>query len=234
MTPACSKIVWCFSLLCVASVIHAQELPAKTGKDDLATDANKLIDGLPALANPGTLTSDGAVITVQQAKARLEQAQKKLQRWEKLLKQGVLSKAEVEHCTIEVAEDLAGYEHANVLELQRQLTASQQRPAGAAPDSALVEAAMQSLKSAQEAAAKADVQLLQTKLDLAKINLERQHKLYEMKMISQASLQEAEAQVQKIADQKALQEQARVQAQTAAGGPAITPAADSPKPDSPK
>lgn len=209
--------IWWFGTLGVVAICHGQELPAKNGKDDLATDATKLLNDLPALTDPGTSGAEGPILTVQQAKARLDQAQKKLLRWEKLFKEGVLSKSEVEYCTIEVAEDLARYEHANVTELQRQLASAHQRPAGAAPDPALVETASQSLKSAQEAAAKADVQLLQTKFDLAKINLERQRKLFEMKLISHASVQDAEALVQKIADQKALHDQAQASATATAG-----------------
>jgi len=198
-----------------AAPAPAQDLPAKPATEDMAGDATKLLDDLPALTDPGDTADGGPVISVKQAKTRLEQAQKKMQRWEKLFKDGVLSRAEVERSTVAVAEALARYEHANVAEIQRQLAEEKQRVAGGATDQGLIASATESLKSAQAAAAKAEAQLLQTKYDLAKINVERQRKLYEMKLISKAGLIEAEALVQKFADLKALQEAAPEGALTA-------------------
>jgi multidrug resistance efflux pump len=181
----------------------AQQLPTKGPSEDLESDASHLLNDLPTLTDPGISATDGQKFTVEQAKARLVQTQHKLQKWEKLFKDGVLSQSEVERCTVELADALARYEHANLEELRRQLAAVMERAGQGGVDQALIDAAKAGVASAQDSAAKADAQLFQTKFDLAKVNLERQRRLYEEKLISKAAMEDAAALVQRLAAQKA-------------------------------
>ena len=175
----------------------------KGTKEDLEADATRLLNDLPTLTDPvNTAAAEGPALTLEQAKTRLAQAQRKLQRWEKLLKDGVLSRSEVERCTVELAEALDRYTHANLAELQRELASAKERVAKGTADQAMVDAAAAAIESTQLAVAKADAQLFQTKFDLAKVNLERQRRLFAEKLISRAALQEAEALVQRLAEQK--------------------------------
>ncbi len=189
----------------------------------MPADASKLLDDLPSLVDPAENATTGPALTIQQAKDRLAQSQKKLVRWEKLFKDGVLSKSEVERCTVEVAEALARYEHANVTELQHQLASAKDRTPGTPVDQSLITTASDALKSAETAAGKADTQLLQTKYSLAKINLDRQRKLYQLRMISLAAVQDAESLVQKFEEQKALEDEKANPAPAAPPEPPIPP-----------
>lgn len=205
MNPVLPKTAWLCAFF-ASAILRGQELPAKGGAQEMEKEATKLLNDLPALTDPNEDATDSPDLSVQDAKKRLERSQKKMVRWEKLLSDGVLSKSEVERCTVEVAEGLARYEHALVQDIQKQLASAKERVAGGAADQGLIQGAMDSLKSAQASAQKADEQLLQTKFDLAKINLERQRKLYAMKMGSKAAVEEAQALVQKFSDRKALQQ----------------------------
>ncbi len=194
----------CFcGFLSLALAARAQQLPAKSGGDDLEQSANHLLEDLPPLVDEQGKALPVGKTSVEQARNRLQAAQRKSQRWDKLFRQGILSKAEAERCAIEVSTALAALEHANVDEAQSQLEAIQKRVSEGSADKALADSAEASLKSSQEAAAKADAQLLQTKLDLAKINLGRQQLLYNERLVSHSALNAAQAQVQKLTDQQA-------------------------------
>ncbi len=181
------------------------QLPAKAPHDDMAADASHLINDLPTLSAPPDTPDDGAPLSAQDAKTRLGRAQKKMLRFQKLLKDGVVSQMEVERCTIELAEALARYEHSNLTELQRQLTSAQDRVKQGSADQALVDAASTAVESATASTAKADAQMMQTKFDLAKINLARQQKLFSEKLISRVALREAEDLVQRVTEEKEAQ-----------------------------
>jgi multidrug resistance efflux pump len=177
--------------------------PAKSVQEDLEADASRLLNDLPTLTDPENApVADGQKLTVAQAKVRLARAQQKLQRWEKLFKDGVLSQSEVERCTVELADALARYEHSNLEELRRQLAAVMERSAQSGVDQTMIDAAKAGVASAQTSTARADAQLFQTKFDLAKVNLERQKRLYEEKLISRAALEEAEGLVRRLQEQK--------------------------------
>jgi multidrug resistance efflux pump len=218
MTPATSRKA-CLCLCCITLLARAAEPPAgkpsvplvpsappaqaANPRENLEEEATKLLNDLPTLTDPGTTAADGPAQTVQQARTRLLQTQKKMLRWEKLLKDGVLSQSEVERCTVELAEALARYEHANLDEMRRQLASAQERVAAGSADQTLVDASKASINSAQASASRADAQLFQTKYDLAKINLERQRRLFAEKLISKAALLAAEEMVQRLEEQKA-------------------------------
>jgi len=153
MTPATSRKA-CLCLCCITLLARAGEPPAakppapptlpaqpanpretwKKKRPDCQRSANP---HRPRHHRRGWSRPD-----VQQAKTRLLQTQNKMLRWEKLLKDGVLSRSEVERCTVELAEALARYEHANLDELRRQLASVHERVAAGSADQALVEAGM--------------------------------------------------------------------------------------------
>ncbi|HEY2344166.1 MAG TPA: hypothetical protein VGH90_14075 [Chthoniobacteraceae bacterium] len=177
--------------------------PSKILKEDLEAEASHLLNDLPTLTDPENApVADGQKFTVGEAKVRLARMQQKLQKWEKLFRDGVLSQSEVERCTVELADALARYEHANLEELRRQLASVMERSAQGGVDQSLVDAAKAGVASAQASTARADAQLFQTKFDLAKVNLERQKRLYDEKLISKAALEEAEGLVRRLQAQR--------------------------------
>ncbi len=205
--------------LALVSSAAGPELPSKAGVEDLDSDASRLINDLPSLTDPEGAASDGEPLTLERARKRLQQAQRKQIRWELLLKQGVLSQSEVERCTVEVADALAHYERANRDRRRSECAAIQDRLSKGAADQALGDSAAAALRAAEAASAKADAQLLQTRYDLAKINLARQRRLYAEKMIALAAVQDAEALVQKFDRLKTIQEQSRAMADPKTAGP---------------
>jgi multidrug resistance efflux pump len=137
-------------------------------------------------------------MTVEEAKAALDRAREKQQRWEKLARKGVLSRAEAESCAVEVADALARHERARVAQLTADLTALQERQAKGQASAELVESAKRSLQTAAELSASADQQARQTRITYARTNVERHRKLYSAGLISRIQMQKAEAALRKV------------------------------------
>lgn len=182
-----------------ASAARAQELPTKSAPEvfDFEPQVN-LLQPVPEVGAIPVTTSFEAAAAAERARTRLERARQKKTRWEKLARQGVLSKAEAERCAIEVSEALVHYERARVEQQQRELAALQQRVAGGSVELALVAAAEASLESAQQLAAGADAQFQQTRLRAAEVSLERHRRLFTERLVSRAQLRRAEDAVARL------------------------------------
>ena len=191
-------------LVCVATAwpsARAQDLPVKTGPDDLEAEAKKLMEELPDLNDDSdefAPTGEPPDAAVERTKGALERARKKQQRWEKLARQGVLSRAEAEQCVVEVADALARHERARVNQFQAQLTALQQRQAKGEAGAELVASAQGDLQSAEELCATAEAQARQTRLAHARTTLDRHKKLFAAGLVSRMQLQRAESNVRKL------------------------------------
>lgn len=186
-------------LLLPALAPAAPELPVK--------DPGEIIEGLPNLnaMDEGAKAPEPAPtapLTVEQATARLESARRKLARWEKLARQGVLSRAEAESCAPEVSEALVRYQRACLARAVAELAAVQAR--GAEP--ALRENAAADVETARQLLAEAEAQALQSKLRLAQATLDRTRRLFAEKLIGRGQVERAQAAL------------AALQTQAAAGG----------------
>ncbi len=164
---------------------HAQDLPVKD--KSLESEAAELIEGLPNLTELPLKPDATGPIPVAKAQARLEAARQKQQRWEKLARQGVLSRMEAERCQVEVANALLVYERACCAE------------ALAGHDPAAIASCQARLTAAQS-------NLHQTQLTLARNNLARFRKLRAENLVSAWQLNTAESRVKQLEDQVALAE----------------------------
>lgn len=201
---------YCASLLtgfCLAVAISAQELPTKSGPEDLEAEAKRLMDDLPILDKEEAIIkgeidqpdpNEDPNSAVERLKAAWERAQAKQKRWEKLARQGVLSRMEAESCVVEVADAFARHEQARVSLLRQQLADIQDRVSRGEADKTLAEAAAASLQSAMEMAALAEKQAHLSRLELARNNLDRHRKLHAAGLVSRVQLQRAESRVQKL------------------------------------
>lgn len=195
--------------LAIASAT-AQDLPTKSGPEDLEAEAKQLMDELPQLkeeaevadvAVPGELPE----ATVERTKGALERARQKQQRWEKLARQGVLSRAEAEACVVEVADALARHERARVTQLRADLAALQQRQSRGEASPDLVTSAETALATAAQFSATADQQARTARLENARMNVERHRKLFSGGLVSRVQMQRAEANLRKLeSDEPAL------------------------------
>ena len=116
-------------------------------------------------------------IDVERAKTDLDRAQRKEQRWEKLLKTGVLSKVEAESSVLATARARARYETARVADQQRALDGLRQRVAAGQLTADAVKAAESALQTAQTMSAEADAALQRTERLIADANADRQRRL---------------------------------------------------------
>lgn len=193
-----------FSVLFALNTIfaaHAQDLPVKDASEDLEAEAKKLMEDLPRLDSEGVvepILTDPSKMTVEEAKAALDRAREKQQRWEKLARKGVLSRAEAESCAVEVADALARHERARVTRLKADLAALEERQTRGEASPDLVESARKSLQTAVELSASADQQARQTRIANARTNVERHRKLFAAGLISRIQMQKAEAALQKV------------------------------------
>ncbi len=132
-------------------------------------------------------------IDVDRAKTELDRAQRKEQRWQKLLKTGVLSRVEAEACVLATARARARYEKARVAAQQRALDELRKRVAGGQLSADTASAAESALKTAQTMAAAAEANLQRTELLLAETNVDRQRRLLTLGVGSKTQLQRAES-----------------------------------------
>lgn len=186
-------------LLCVQAV--AQDLPTKITSDapeGFDFEPRLMLQDIPEVAEMPAATVEEASAAVEKAKVRLELARTKQQRWQKLAKQGVLSRAEAESCSLLVAEALVKYQKCCAEHLAQQLEVLRQRLVEGSADASLVETTEASLTSAKELAADAESQLQKTRLEAAKVNLERHQRLFNARLVSKAQLQRAENRLLKL------------------------------------
>ena len=132
-------------------------------------------------------------INVDRAKAAFERAQRKEQRWQKLVKSGVLSRVEAEASVLATARARARYERARVTAQQRALEELKSRAAGGQLSADTVSAAESALQTAQTMAADAEANLRRTELLLAETNVERQRRLLVLGAGSKTQLKRAES-----------------------------------------
>jgi multidrug resistance efflux pump len=151
-------------------------------------------DVLPGKELPTfTLLPPEPVLDVERARADLERAQRKEQRWEKLFKSGVLARVEAEACVLATARARARYENVRVADQQRALEELRQRAAGGQVTTDAVQAAESALQTARTMASEAGAALRRTELLLAEANVDRQRRLIALGAGSKGQLQRAES-----------------------------------------
>ncbi len=190
--------VWLGALL-IAAPVFAQDLPTSPVTDSaLEFEPQLMLQDIPDLPELAITTEPEATEAVEKAKRRLDQARGKQARWQKLAKQGVLSRSEAESCAIDVATALVRHEQARAEQLRLQLEAVRQRIAGGNADATLGEAAEASWKSAVALAEEAATKLLATRRESAEVNLQRHRRLRSAGLVSPGQLKRAEAALLKL------------------------------------
>ena len=187
------------ALALCASVLAAEtDLPRKqsgeTPDAGAALFRSEIGDVLPGQELPiFELLPPEPALDVDRAKTDLDRAQRKEQRWQKLVKTGVLSRAEAEATVLATARARARYEKARVAAQQRALEELRQRVAGGQLSADTASAAESALKTAQTMAAAAEANLQRTELLLAETNVDRQRRLLTLGVGSKTQLKRAES-----------------------------------------
>lgn len=170
--------------------VFGQQLPVKGSAGDLQKEAAQLIDGLPSLTEPPVAAgTPERTLTVEQAEKRLAEAKRKQERWTKLAKTGVLSKAEAEGCAVEVAQAAVRCAKVHLAEAQENFDRAEKESAGEAA------AALENAKAAME---QATADFNQTRLQVAQTSLQRFRVLYAEHLVTKPQLQVMEARVAKF------------------------------------
>jgi multidrug resistance efflux pump len=191
-------IVWLGAILIVAP-LSAQELPTNPNPEAaLDFEPQLMLQDIPDLPAIEVTSEPDAQDAVEKAKRRLEQARNKQARWQKLAKQGVLSRAEAESCAVEVARALVRHEQARCDLLRLQLEGIRKRAGTEGANASLEETAEASWKQAVELAAEAAKKLQETEKEAAEVNLHRHRRLHSAGLVSKRQLQRAEAAVLKF------------------------------------
>lgn len=185
--------------LLLAAPLCGQDLPTSPAPEAAFDfEPQLMLQDIPDLPDAGSATEPEAATALEKAKAQLDQARSKQTRWQKLAKQGVLSRAEAESCAVEVASALVRHEQARAEHLRLQLEAIRQRIAGGSADASLAEAAEAAWKNAVELAEEAAHKLQETRRESAEVNLERHRRLHSAGLVSKVQLQRAEAALQEF------------------------------------
>lgn len=196
--PSSRGIVWLGAIL-IAAPLSAQELPTEPNPEAaLDFEPQLMLQDIPEIPAIEVTTEPEAQEAVEKYKRRLEQARNKQTRWQKLAKQGVLSRAEAESCAVEVAKALVKHEQARCDLLRLQLEGIRKRTGTDGANASLAETAEASWKQAVELAAEAAQKLKDTERESAEINLQRHRRLHSAGLVSKGQLQRAEAAVLKF------------------------------------
>jgi hypothetical protein len=168
-------------LLALSMATAAQELPSKGDAKDPERAAAELFDALPDLSKLEDRAAPlpAPTLSVAKAEARLAAATRKAERWEKLARQGVVSRVEAETAMMDRYLAALFCEQARLAEARAAQAAT---PEGAA----LVEAA-------QERVAAAEEEWHRAKLETTRRNLARIKTLYAERLVTKAHVQRIEA-----------------------------------------
>ena len=150
-------------------------------------------DVLPGKELPSFALPPEPALDVERAKAELERAQRKEQRWQKLFQAGVLARVEAEATVLATARARAKYAEARVAEQQRALEDLRRRAGSGQLSADAVSAAESALHTAQAMAAEAEAVLRRTQLLLAETNVDRQRRLLTLGAGSKSQLERAES-----------------------------------------
>jgi membrane fusion protein (multidrug efflux system) len=190
---------------CTALAIALLMLGHARGADDLPERSpGERLDFEPSLQltdiepEPAGAASSAPPIDLARAKATLDNARRKQQRWQQLARRGVLSKAEVESSELQVARAAAKYEAARVRQQQEELEALRKRAAAGEVAVEAVQSAEAALQTATAHAAEAAASLRRTELMLAETNAQRQRQLHAAGIGSRNQLRRAEELLQKL------------------------------------
>ena len=181
----------------------ADDLPRRVPGERPDAEPRLMLDDLPDIPLPPPVTAgDGAdaiaVVSVERAKAELDRARGKQQRWQKLAQAGVLSQVEAESTAMQVARALVKYQTALAAQSAAQaeaLRARREKGESTAEELAAAETAQRST-AALAAEAAAGLQCQQRLA--AAVNLDRQRRLFALGIGSRGQLQRAQAAVEKL------------------------------------
>jgi len=179
----------------------ADDLPKRVPGEAPDAEPTLMLDDLPDLSQPlaARESADAAtVVSVERAKAELERARGKQQRWQKLAMQGVLSQVEAESAAMQAARALVKYQAALAAQAAAQvaqLRARREQGESSADELAAAESAQ---RSTAALAADATAQLQRQQRLAAEANLDRQRRLFALGVTTRAQLQRAQAAVEKL------------------------------------
>lgn len=162
---------------------------------------NDIGDALTAAEDMDLTTmANGAAddVNVERAKSDYERAQRKLPRWQKLGKAGVLSQVEVEAAVLQLARARAKYEQARVAQQQREVEVLRARVVAGQVTKDALDAAESALQTAQAMAAEAAAGLQRTQLLQAEANASRQRRLYTVGAGTKRQMERAQARLQEL------------------------------------
>lgn len=186
----------------------ADDLPQRTPGEVPDPEPKLMLDDLPDLSRLDTaaeFSNAMPVVNVERAKAELDRARSKQQRWQKLAKAGVLSQVEAESTAIQVARALVKYQTALAAQAKAQVEQLQARQAKGESSADELAAAEAAERSSSALAADAAVQLQRQQRTCAEANLDRQRRLFALGVSSRSQLQRAQAAVGKLSPNPAPQ-----------------------------
>ena len=180
----------------------ADDLPKRVPGERPDAEPRLMLDDLPDIPLPPVTAGDGAdavaVVSVERAKAELDRARGKQQRWQKLAQAGVLSQVEAESTAMQVARALVKYQTALAAQAAAQaeaLRARREKGESTADEHAAAETAQ---RSTAALAAEAAAGLQRQQRLAATANFDRQRRLFALGIGSRGQLQRAQAAVEKL------------------------------------
>ncbi len=177
----------------------AQELPQRDPNKPLDFEPNlQLTDVEPDPNAPAGVEKWATPAEVEKMRATAERAKRKADRWQKLQKNGVVSKVEVEKAIGAANRAAVRYQQARIAHLTAEVESLRERAAKGQASADLVQSAENALQTTQQLAAEAEATARRTEVEFAQNDLERQRKLAAAGLGSKRSIERAANKVEQL------------------------------------
>ncbi len=179
-------------LLCVSAAgAHAQDLPIRDGREPMDFEPSlRLYDVKP---DPGgkTVPWETPLPDLDKARTDAERAQHRADRWQKLQRQGVVSKVEAEQASLQATRATLRYQLSHVAALKERLASLNERVAKHEASADLLATAQADVVASERLLADAQAVAQRSDLQFAQDQVERQRKLIAAGIGSKSQLEKA-------------------------------------------
>jgi hypothetical protein len=159
------------------------------GAVDPVQEAGKLLDELPNLAEKAAQAKSARPpLSVKVAEARVKAMTERSERWQKLVKGGVISRAEADTSIMDVFVARLGLERAKLAEARTQLVMAEGAAADRVGPTASLGDATTAVSEAEAHVLAAQRELDRVRLEITRTALERFRKLYAEHLIPKAQM----------------------------------------------
>jgi multidrug resistance efflux pump len=189
---------WAVAILVLGGVIHAQDLPTRDANQPMEFEPDLQLYNVKPEPNAPGAEAWAIPADIGKAKATAERARQKAERWQKLQKNGVISKVEMEQAIGAANRASVRYQQARIAQLTADVENLKKRAARGEASPDLVQSAESALQTAKQLAEAAEAIARRTEVEFAQNNVERQRQLAAVGLGSKRQIQRAQTKLEQL------------------------------------